>query len=96
MITVTRLSSGESTGASETLVNADLIELIEATPDTLITLTTGRRLLVRESPTEIVARILRYRRETLMSLPPIIAAASAAVAAGPTPPKEIADAPRAT
>ncbi len=64
MITVTRLSAAPDAAAAcgETIVNADLIELIEATPDTLLTLTTGRRILVRESAPEIVARVLRYRR----------------------------------
>ena len=37
------------------LVNADLIETVEATPDTVLTLTTGKKLIVRETPAEIVA-----------------------------------------
>jgi flagellar protein FlbD len=44
------------------LVNDDLIETVEATPDTVLTLTTGKKLIVRETPAEIVALILEFRR----------------------------------
>jgi flagellar protein FlbD len=44
------------------VVNADLVETIEATPDTHITLTTGKRLIVRETPAEVVALVIEYRR----------------------------------
>jgi flagellar protein FlbD len=56
MITVTRLD-----GAA-LVVNAELIELVEATPDTHLTLTDGRKLIVTESPDEVVARVIAYRR----------------------------------
>lgn len=56
MISITRL------GGQEMWVNADLIELVETTPDTIITLTTGKKVLVRETPEQICARVLRYRR----------------------------------
>ncbi|MHB9145600.1 MAG: flagellar FlbD family protein [Symbiobacteriia bacterium] len=60
MIKVTRLGTKET----ELAINADLIELVEATPDTVITLTTGNKLLVRESVDEIIHRVIAYRRET--------------------------------
>lgn len=56
MITVTRFDR------SELILNADLIEYVETLPDTHITLVTGKRLLVRESADEVVARVLAYRR----------------------------------
>jgi flagellar protein FlbD len=43
-------------------VNDDLIETMEATPDTVLTLTTGKKLIVRETPAEIVALIVAFRR----------------------------------
>ena len=43
-------------------LNPDLIEHIETTPDTVITLTTGQKYLVRETTDEVVARIVAYRR----------------------------------
>ena len=43
-------------------LNAELIELIESTPDTIVTLTTERKIIVKESMDEIVARVIRYRR----------------------------------
>ncbi len=56
MIQLTRLNHQEIT------VNSDLIEHIEATPDTVIALTTGQRLMVLESPSEIVRRVVDFRR----------------------------------
>jgi flagellar protein FlbD len=46
----------------EIWVNADLIETVEATPDTVLKLTTDRRLLVAETPEEISALVLEYKR----------------------------------
>ena len=56
MIVVTRLN-GEPL-----VLNAELIELVERAPDTVVTLTTGRKLLVREPVEEIVRRVLDYKR----------------------------------
>ena len=43
------------------LINPDLIEKVEAHPDTVIMLTTGARFLVDESPAEVVAAIRAWR-----------------------------------
>jgi flagellar protein FlbD len=59
MITVTRLNH------SHIVLNSDLIEQIETTPDTVISLTTGQRIMVRESTEEIVQRIIEFRRSIL-------------------------------
>jgi flagellar protein FlbD len=64
VIGVTRLGGGPL------MVNADLIVSIEETPDTLVTLTNGDTLLVREAPEELVARIVRYRRRIAASSGP--------------------------
>ena len=56
MITVTRFNQSELT------VNADLIEFVEQTPDTVITMTTGRKVLVRETADEIRLRVIAYRQ----------------------------------
>ncbi|MDK2798577.1 MAG: flagellar protein FlbD [Clostridiales bacterium] len=42
-------------------VNSDLIEFIEATPDTVITITTGKKIVVVESVEEIIDRIIKFR-----------------------------------
>ena len=42
-------------------VNADLIETIEATPDTVLVLVDGRRLLVDEAPETVVERVVAFR-----------------------------------
>ena len=56
MIPLTRLS-GE-----RFLLNADLIRSVESRPDTFLTLTTGERLVVRESPERVAGRVLGWRR----------------------------------
>jgi len=55
MILVTRFDG------SELVVNVDLILTIERTPDTVLTLTTGDRIMVRETLEEIVERAVTYR-----------------------------------
>lgn len=55
MIEVTRLN-GEGM-----ILNADLIETVESTPDTLVSLTTGRKLMVRENVDDIVRLAIEYR-----------------------------------
>ncbi|RAP76254.1 flagellar FlbD family protein [Paenibacillus montanisoli] len=56
MIAVTRLNG-------KTLhINALLIELVEETPDTLITLTTGKKILVLEKANEVISSIQSYLR----------------------------------
>ena len=44
------------------VLNSDLIEHIEVTPDTVITLTTGQILRVRENADEVIRRIVEFRR----------------------------------
>ena len=45
------------------VINAQLIATVEATPDTLITLTTDRKVVVRESVGEIIRRVITYLRQ---------------------------------
>jgi flagellar protein FlbD len=56
MIVATRLN-GDSL-----VINAELIKFIEATPDTIISLLNGDRLVVRESVEEVVKRAVEYGR----------------------------------
>lgn len=44
------------------VINADLIELIEMTPDTIISLTTGKKIIVQESVDEIIHKVIEFRR----------------------------------
>ncbi len=44
------------------ILNSDLIEFIEATPDTVISLSTGKKLMVKESVDDVVEKIVRFRR----------------------------------
>ena len=44
------------------MVNADLIESVETTPDTVITLVSGNKLIVRDSMEQIEERIVHFKR----------------------------------
>ena len=44
------------------VINSDLIEHIESTPDTVVSLTNGEKFLVLESPREIIERVIDFRR----------------------------------
>lgn len=45
------------------LVNPDLIETVEETPDTVMTLTTGRKIIVKESRQEVKNLVKLYRKD---------------------------------
>ena len=47
------------------LINAHLIEMVEETPDTVITLTTGRKIIVKESRQDIKSLVKSYRKDIL-------------------------------
>ena len=59
MIKVTRFNSD---GEGEIILNSEIIEMIEQTPDTVITLTNGKKLIVEEKMEEVVRRVMTYRR----------------------------------
>ena len=58
MIKVTRLND------SDLVINADLIEFVEAIPDTIISLTTGKKIMVKESIDEIIERVAQFKRKS--------------------------------
>ncbi|MCE5198764.1 MAG: flagellar FlbD family protein [Armatimonadota bacterium] len=47
---------------ADVIVNADLIESVERTPDTLITLTTGKKVMVKETVDDVITKVVSYRR----------------------------------
>ncbi len=57
MIEVTKING------SRVLVNPDLIELVEETPDTVIAFTTGRKIIVKESRQDVKNLVKSYRKE---------------------------------
>lgn len=50
------------------LINPDLIEIVDANPDTVVSLTTGRKLIVKESRQEVKNLVLSYKREIYSDL----------------------------
>lgn len=59
MIIVTKIND------SEIVINPELIEIMQETPDTTITLTTGRKLIVKEPVDEIIDKIKKYKKNLL-------------------------------
>lgn len=57
MITLTRLDK------RVVVINADLIKMIESTPDTIITFINGDSIIVRDSVDEVVRRAIDYQRQ---------------------------------
>ena len=57
MIEVTRLNG------KTVLINSDLIETVEETPDTVISLTTGKKFIVKESRQEVKNLVKSYKRD---------------------------------
>jgi flagellar protein FlbD len=47
---------------ADLVVNADMIESVEKTPDTIISLTTGKKVMVKESVEDVVGKVIAYRR----------------------------------
>jgi flagellar protein FlbD len=72
MIQLTRLNS------QPLIINSDLIKLIENAPDTVLTLVTGEKIVVRESSKQVVDKIVEFRRRVLTDLP-------LQIASGPSP-----------
>lgn len=56
MIQLTRLNN------SRLAINSDLIKFVEAAPDTVLTLVTGEKVVVRETAAEIIERVREFRR----------------------------------
>jgi flagellar protein FlbD len=63
MIRLTRLNNKSLT------VNSDLIKFVEQSPDTIVTLITGEKIVVLESSDQILALVVEFRRSVLKGLP---------------------------
>ena len=56
MVILTKLNNQEFT------INSDLIETMEQTPDTVIVMTTGNKYVVKETPEEVINKIVQFKR----------------------------------
>ena len=63
MLTLTK------TDGSKIAINPDMIEFVEKTPDTVITMSTGEKILVKEPPEYILQMIIVFRRKVLRDHP---------------------------
>lgn len=57
MVTLTKLNNQFLT------INAELIETLEETPDTVIVMTTGNKYVVKETQQEVIDKIINYKRK---------------------------------
>jgi flagellar protein FlbD len=62
MIRLTRLNN------KPLIVNSDLIKFVEQSPDTLVTLITGEKIVVLEKASEVLNRVIDFRRSVLKGL----------------------------
>ncbi len=65
VIRLTRLNG------QELAVNSDLIKFIEKAPDTVVTLTNGEKIIVRENTEQVLERIIAFRRAVLAGMPAV-------------------------
>ena len=81
MIHLTRLNN------KPLVVNSDLIKFVEQSPDTLVTLITGEKIVVLERAQEVLSRIIEFRRSVLrgLSLPWDSSSAHALLTKAPDP-----------
>lgn len=49
----------------EVVLNAELFVSLESAPETVVTLTTGEKVMVLESPDEVIERVVAYRRRVV-------------------------------
>jgi flagellar protein FlbD len=83
MIQLTRLNN------QPLVVNSDLIKFVENAPDTVLTLVTGEKLVVREASREVLEKIVEFRRSIYAGLPlPLMPPAEEKGARGGTVEKE--------
>ena len=59
MIQLTRLNN------QPLLVNCDLIKFLEQSPDTVLTLVSGEKVIVRETPDDVVRKVIAFRQAVL-------------------------------
>jgi len=57
------------TNGSQFYINPELIQTVEETPDTVITLVNSKKMIVKDSAKEIAERFVEYRRKTLTPFP---------------------------
>jgi flagellar protein FlbD len=76
MIQLTRLNS------QPLVVNSDLIKFVEQSPDTVITLINGEKIVVRERAQDVLERVVEFRRSVLQGI--MLCSALPPVAESPT------------
>jgi flagellar protein FlbD len=82
MIKLTRLNN------NPLIVNSDLIKCVENSPDTVLTLVTGEKIIVRETTEQVLERVIAFRRAILAGLTPVLTDAPVASSTAQLPSPE--------
>jgi flagellar protein FlbD len=82
MIKLTRLNN------MPLIVNSDLIKCVENSPDTVLTLVTGEKIIVRETTEQVLERVIAFRRAILAGLTPVLTDAPVAASTAQLPSPE--------
>jgi len=80
MIKLTRLNN------NLLVVNCDLIKTLENAPDTVLTLVTGEKIIVRETTEQVLERVIAFRRAVLAGLAPSVTDLPILIPPEPRPP----------
>jgi flagellar protein FlbD len=70
------------------VLNSDLIEHLEVTPDTVISMTTGQKFMVLETAEEVIQRVIAFRKSICEALVPCPLSYTGAARISPGPPEE--------
>ena len=54
------------------VLNSDLIEHLEVTPDTVIAMTTGQKFMVLESANEVIRKVVEFRHSIADGIPCVV------------------------
>lgn len=65
------------------VLNAELIRYVESRPDTFVSLTTGERVIVKESLDEVIDRAVRYQQQKHWMPPPSLPSQSSVSPSAP-------------
>jgi flagellar protein FlbD len=66
MIQLTRLNN------QPLILNSDLIKCVERAPDTVLTLVTGEKIIVRETAEQVLERVIEFRRAILIGMASLV------------------------
>jgi flagellar protein FlbD len=56
---------------TEVVINMDLVEYLEATPDTVVSFASGHKMVVRDTIDEVIEKVIAFRRRIIQEVPEV-------------------------